>query len=558
MRRKKHVKKGIQFTMMVCGASGTGRTSFVNTLCGQQVLTHEASAKHKTTDSSNPSSESSSAINESAYGTVEISVFDPAKANVEPGINIIPVSVDMNEEDGTRISLTVIDTPGFGDNLDNETCFAKIVSYLECQFDEILAEESRIRRNPRFKDNRVHVLLYFIEPTGHGLRELDVELMKNLSNRVNIIPVIGRADSMTPAELATTKKLIMEDIEHFNIPVYNFPYDVEEDDSETIEENSRLKAMLPFAIVTSSHFIQVDGRKIRARQYPWGVVDIENPQHSDYSVLRSAILGSHLIDLRDLTHDFLYESYRTEKLSKGISDPHETTLLNPEDLANQSFILKEEQLQREEEKLRHIESRVQREINEKRLELLNREQELREIEARIERERSATAVAEEHEALQRQIEKQNIELQKKQSLQNALKAAATPAQAAQIAINNNIDPADSSLAKLASSSTMAPAQVSTHVQVPTPVPVLAPVQAEVPVQGSGQVPAQTPSQIPVQTPFKIPAPVSKSQAQVSGSQQDEIDQLANVAGASNSITLPFDQIHISPTAPIQIHKKPKD
>lgn len=46
--------------------------------------------------------------------------------------------------------------------------FAEIVGYLERQYDYILAEESRIKRNPRFRDNRVHVMLYFITPTGHG------------------------------------------------------------------------------------------------------------------------------------------------------------------------------------------------------------------------------------------------------------------------------------------------------------------------------------------------------------------------------------------------------
>jgi cell division control protein 11 len=41
IRRKKNVKKGIQFCLMVCGASGTGRTTFVNTLCGKGVLEHK-------------------------------------------------------------------------------------------------------------------------------------------------------------------------------------------------------------------------------------------------------------------------------------------------------------------------------------------------------------------------------------------------------------------------------------------------------------------------------------------------------------------------------------
>ena len=62
--------------------------------------------------------------------------------------------------------------------------------------------------------------------------------------------------------------------------------------------------------------------------------------------------------------------------------------LNPEDLASQSFRLKEEQLRREEEKLREIEIKGQREINAKRQELLARESQLKEIEARMHREQS--------------------------------------------------------------------------------------------------------------------------------------------------------------------------
>lgn len=222
------------------------------------------------------------------------------------------------DEEGTRISLTIVDTPGFGDQIDNEASFGEIVGYLERQYDDILAEESRIKRNPRFRDNRVHALLYFITPTGHGLRELDIELMRRLSPRVNVIPVIGKADSLTPAELAESKKLVMEDIEHYRIPVYNFPYDVEEDDEDTVEENAELRGLMPFAIVGSEDVLEIGGRRVRARQYPWGVVEVDNPRHSDFLAIRSALLHSHLADLKEITHDFLYENYRTEKLSKSV------------------------------------------------------------------------------------------------------------------------------------------------------------------------------------------------------------------------------------------------
>lgn len=36
----------------------------------------------------------------------------------------------------------------------------------------------------------------------------------------------------------------MEDIQHHDIPIYNFPYDVEEDDEETIQENIELRVRL--------------------------------------------------------------------------------------------------------------------------------------------------------------------------------------------------------------------------------------------------------------------------------------------------------------------------
>ena len=40
----------------------------------------------------------------------------------------------------------------------------------------------------------------------------------------------------------------MEDIEHYDIPVYNFPYDVEEDDEETIQDNSELRVSIQFDV----------------------------------------------------------------------------------------------------------------------------------------------------------------------------------------------------------------------------------------------------------------------------------------------------------------------
>jgi cell division control protein 11 len=175
----------------------------------------------------------------------------------------------------------------------------------------------------------------------------------------------------------------MEDIEHYDIPVYNFPFDIEEDDEDTIQDNSELRALLPFAVIGSEEEIEIDGQPVRARIYPWGIAEVDNPRHSDFSRLRSALLNSHLADLKSLTHDVLYETYRTEKLSRTVHAETNDSSILPEELASQSVRLKEEQLRREEEKLREIELKVQREINEKRQELLAKEESLRNLESRL-------------------------------------------------------------------------------------------------------------------------------------------------------------------------------
>lgn len=109
----------------------------------------------------------------------------------------------------------------------------------------------------------------------------------------------------------------MEDIEYYGIPVYNFPYDVEEDDEDTIADNSELRGLMPFAIIGSEEEVIIGGEPIRARSYPWGIVEVDNPRHSDFSRLRSALLSTHLTDLKEITHDFLYENYRTEKVRRS-------------------------------------------------------------------------------------------------------------------------------------------------------------------------------------------------------------------------------------------------
>ena len=45
-------------------------------------------------------------------------------------------------------------------------------------------------------------------------------------------------------------------------------------------------------------------------------MEVDNPRHCDFVRLRGCLFGSHLLEMKELTHDSLYEAYRTEKLSE--------------------------------------------------------------------------------------------------------------------------------------------------------------------------------------------------------------------------------------------------
>ena len=90
------------------GGSGTGRTTFVNTLVEQSLLTHRTQALLQ--DQNNPHSPLDPELVQQAA----------AHANEETPIRIKPVNVEL-EEDGVRIALTIVDTPGFGDSIDNDS-----------------------------------------------------------------------------------------------------------------------------------------------------------------------------------------------------------------------------------------------------------------------------------------------------------------------------------------------------------------------------------------------------------------------------------------------------
>ncbi|XP_041455163.1 septin-7-like isoform X5 [Lytechinus variegatus] len=274
---RRSVKRGFEFTLMVVGESGLGKSTLINSL----FLTDIYSG-----DYPGPS--------QRIKKTVKV---ETSQANLK--------------ENGVQLRLTIVDTPGFGDQVDNSNCWAPILDHIDSKFEEYLNSESRVNRYS-IPDKRVQCCLYFIAPSGHGLKPLDIEFMKRLHDKVNIIPLIAKADTLTPEECREFKKRIMAEINEHKIKIYEFP-DIEEEEEN--KENKRLTERVPFAVVGSNHIMEVNGKRVRGRQYPWGIAEVENLEHCDFIPLRNMLIRTHMQDLKDVTNNVHYENFRCRKLT---------------------------------------------------------------------------------------------------------------------------------------------------------------------------------------------------------------------------------------------------
>lgn len=284
---RKSVKKGFEFTLMVMGESGLGKSTLINSLFLTDLYPDR---------------------------TVPNAAEKIGKKTLQLDASTVEI-----EERGVKLRLTVVDTPGFGDAIDNTDSFQQIIRYIDDQFERYLRDESGLNRK-NIVDNRVHCCFYFINPYGHGLKPLDVEVMRQLSNKVSIVPVIAKADCLTQKEIGQLKHKILQEIQENGIKIYSLPDCDTDEDEEYKLQVQQLRDSIPFAVVGANAMVDVKGKKIRGRQYPWGVVEVENPNHCDFVKLRTMLI-THMQDLQEVTHDVHYENYRSQRLARQNSAP---------------------------------------------------------------------------------------------------------------------------------------------------------------------------------------------------------------------------------------------
>ncbi|KAJ3357875.1 hypothetical protein HDU91_005367 [Kappamyces sp. JEL0680] len=202
--------------------------------------------------------------------------------------------------------------------------------------EQYLAAERKEKRAD-ILDTRVHCLLYFLPPTGLSrVNDLDLEFLQRVCTKVNVIPVIGKADALLPEERERYKGAILRQFEDHDIRTYPTFH------AEDREFISDLEKYIPFAVIGSDKLISVKGKMVRGRAYRWGNVEVENPLHSDFVHLKNLLISYRGVKIRGkgrpesfLACDELYES-NIENAKRNLQDE----MQKKEEAMRQRFVTK--------------------------------------------------------------------------------------------------------------------------------------------------------------------------------------------------------------------------
>eukprot|EP00189_Rhodosorus_marinus_P012077 CAMPEP_0184745222 /NCGR_PEP_ID=MMETSP0315-20130426/7870_1 /TAXON_ID=101924 /ORGANISM="Rhodosorus marinus, Strain UTEX LB 2760" /LENGTH=347 /DNA_ID=CAMNT_0027217245 /DNA_START=280 /DNA_END=1326 /DNA_ORIENTATION=- len=246
-------RKGESISVMVAGDCGLGKSTLLSNLFAKRT-----SYEHK---------------------------MEPTKRGIRD-------STETLEIEGVPFKVRLIDTPGYGDYPNLNKHFNSITRYLDNEMVEMYKREKSPNVLSAFSwvVEGIDVLLYFISP--HRLKQVDIDLLKKLSGRVTIIPILAKADTMTPKECQDFKRTVMDAIDRESIKIFHEP----------------------FAVISSENSRDNSTSRSSGRTYPWGTAESENEEFSDLPALRRCLVYDGLTGLHSEKVK-IYEEYRNKQLT---------------------------------------------------------------------------------------------------------------------------------------------------------------------------------------------------------------------------------------------------
>jgi septin family protein len=255
------------------------------------------------------------------------------------------------------IDVHLYDSPGYGDQINNQSAIDDVRTFLvAAHMHWLQVNGNHLTESERNQqDVRIHLLFYFIAP--HRMKQIDKEFLKQLSGLANIVPVVSKSDTMTLHERAEHLMLIhstiesldggssstifdfneVEDEDHpflplviavASSPVSSAPNTINNSAAEDDSSNglSMMSSIFHVEVPLSEQILEVDhehhylyssrnmaplqlprvrnifGIVCDNRKYPWGELDLDNENHSDFRRLQRLVFESgQIVVMREKT-----------------------------------------------------------------------------------------------------------------------------------------------------------------------------------------------------------------------------------------------------------------
>ncbi|KAF8903131.1 septin family protein [Gymnopilus junonius] len=223
------------FNIMVAGGKGTGKTSILRLLLETADISPGATVDQK------------AAVDRFLKGSTKATQ------------DIQTACVEICESRFDRVLFSVIDTPGLdfleGRELKLERQVSSVIKYVDAQYADTMSEESKVVRQSK-GDQHIHLCIYMIDPASimttaarHAMSSMptktrsettvslrtppelvpdtssgdeseddedgaltmspaEIRVIRRLTARTNVLPVIARADSLTDEKLTAVKEAV--------------------------------------------------------------------------------------------------------------------------------------------------------------------------------------------------------------------------------------------------------------------------------------------------------------------------------------------------------------
>ncbi|KAI9443089.1 septin family protein [Lactarius indigo] len=270
-----------KFNLMVAGAQGTGKTSLLRLLLDTADISPAATTEQRAS-------------------------FDRfMRGGVKATPRIHSATIDIHESRFDRVLLSVIDTPGLdfqeGRELKLERQVSDIMKYLDGLYADTMSEESKVVRQSK-GDEHVHLCIYLIDPssimasmarrrlfsfksrskatvsaqnpeetppltdddgdsdldsdnnpTGLTMSPAELRVIRRLAERVNVLPIVGRADSLTDDKLRAVKATVKRELYEADLGFGVFAPEPVKFSEPSLSEDNDVSAADGFIPPTNGH-----------------------------------------------------------------------------------------------------------------------------------------------------------------------------------------------------------------------------------------------------------------------------------------------------------------